>query len=287
MMAERSWFSVLAVILLQTSAAIAEPDRTRTDTPAPPCSLARGETRAVARLADGETLVLDDGRRVRLIGALAPRAGDVGAPSGDWPPENETRAELTRLVERRSVVLWHDDTRTDRYGQMLAHVTIGAAWLQGTLVSRGLARAYGRPGTDACTKALANLEQQARENQRGLWSNAAYRLREAADSGDLVRATGTFQLVTGTVQRVSRGQNEIYVTLAARRGRRESSYAFAAVVPARRSDVTGGVDIRELTGRRVTVRGWIEQRRGPVIVVDSKGQFELVEGWRATIDEKQ
>jgi hypothetical protein len=27
----------------------------------------------------------------------------------------------------------------------------------------------------------------------------------------------------------------------------------------------------------VLVRGWIEQRRGPVIVVDSKGQIELVD----------
>jgi hypothetical protein len=26
----------------------------------------------------------------------------------------------------------------------------------------------------------------------------------------------------------------------------------------------------------VLVRGWIEQRRGPVIVIDSKGQLELM-----------
>jgi hypothetical protein len=48
------------------------------------------------------------------------------------------------------------------------------------------------------------------------------------------------------------------------------------LVAAKRSELTGGVAPRALVGRRVLVRGWIEQRRGPVIVIDSKGQLELV-----------
>ena len=268
--ARRSWSVVLLATALLTSAASAQ-----AETPATlPCPLARGETRAVARVVDGEPLVLDDGRRLRLIGALAPRAGDAGAAPGSWPAENETRAALAALVEGRSVALWHDGTRTDRYGQMLAQVTVGAEWLQGALVARGLARAYGRPGLDACTEELIRLERQAREGRLRLWANAAYRVRDAGD--DLARATGSFQILSGTVQRVSRGQREVYVSLAPRRGSRNAPYAIAAVVPTSRNDLTGGVEVRALVGRQVIVRGWIEQRRGPVIVVDSKGQLELV-----------
>ena len=263
---------VLVALLLAFPADAETPD-------APPCAVERGEARAVAQVRDGETLRLDDGRMLRLIGALAPRASDVGAPAGSWSRENETRAALATLVEGRTITLWHDATRLDRHRQVLAQVTIGteadAVWLQGALVTRSLARAYGRPGMDACSEALARLERRARDRGLGLWSNAAYRVRDADNGDELARATGAFHVVSGAVDRVSRGQGAVYVSLAPR-GRRDGSYSFAAVVPARGTALIGGTAPRALQGRRVIVRGWIEQRRGPVIVIDSKGQFEEV-----------
>jgi micrococcal nuclease len=268
----RTGLGVLVALLPAFSAHAETPD-------ALPCPVERGETRAVAQVRDGETLRLDDGRTLRLIGALAPRAGDVGATPGNWPPENESRDALAKLVEGRTITLWHDATRLDRYGLMLAQATIGtgsdAVWLQGALVSRGLARAYSRPGMDACTEALVRLEQPARDSGLGLWSNAAYRVRDAEDGDELARATGAFHVVSGAVNRVSRGQGAMYVSLAPR-GRRDGSYSFAAVVPARGAALIGAAEPRALQGRRVIVRGWIEQRRGPVIVIDGKGQFEVV-----------
>ena len=77
------------------------------------------------------------------------------------------------------------------------------------------------------------------------------------------------------MERISRGQAEVYVSLAPR-GSRDGAYAFAAVVPARGAALIGGTEPRALQGRRVIVRGWIEHRRGPVIVIDSKGQLEVV-----------
>jgi len=258
-----TWFAV-AVFCFLVEVAHAAP---------PPCPLTRGDTRAIARVLDGETLLLDDGRHLRLIGALAPRAGDVGATSGTWPPENATRDALAELAVGRSAVLWHDIAQSDRYGQVLAHVMIDGAWLQGTLIARGLSRAYSRPGGDACTEALAKLERRAREEEHGLWANAAYRVR-AASRDDWGTAAGSFHVVSGTVRRVSRGSGEVFVSLGARRGR---AYPLAAVVPGNRANLTGGIAVRSLVGRRVLVRGWIEQRRGPVIVIDSKGQFELTD----------
>lgn len=246
---------------------------------APSCAVERGETRAVAEMLDGETLRLDDGRELRLAGALAPRAGDVGAKPGSWPPENETRAALAALVEGRTVTLWPEAARADRYGRLLAQVTVGAetdaVWLQGALVARGLARAYGRPGADACTASLITLERQAREAGRGLWANAAYGARLADDAKAVARTTGSFQVFTGTVHRVSRGQSEVFVSLAPR-GKRGGDYPFAAVVPSRGAGLLAGVEPRALAGRRVMVRGWVEQRRGPVIVIDSKGQLVVI-----------
>ncbi len=275
-MSRRAGVRVLAGLLLISCAHAQIPTETQG---APSCTVERGEARAVAQVRDGETLRLDDGRMLRLIGALAPRAGDVGASPGSWPPENDARSALAALVEGRTITLWYEATRADRYGQVLAQATVGtgadAVWLQGALVSRGLARAYGRPGMDACTEALVRLERQARDDGSGLWSNAAYRVRKADHGDDLARATGGFHVISGTVNRVSRGQGEVYASLAPR-GRRDGSYAFAAVVPARGSALIGGTEPRALVDRRVIVRGWIERRRGPVIVIDSKGQLEVV-----------
>src|SRR5262245_17214436 len=44
-----------------------------------------GPARTVTRVLDGETVALDDGTELRLIGALAPRAVDADAEA--WPAE--------------------------------------------------------------------------------------------------------------------------------------------------------------------------------------------------------
>src|SRR5205085_5368627 len=50
-----------------------------------PCAgLEIGPARTVARVIDGETVTLDDGSQLRLIGALAPRAVDAGGDPGMW-----------------------------------------------------------------------------------------------------------------------------------------------------------------------------------------------------------
>src|SRR5918999_3745487 len=69
------------------------------------CALQPGPARAVARVLDGETLALDDGTEVRLIGALSPRPLEAAADASYWPPEREAIAALERLVLGRSVEL--------------------------------------------------------------------------------------------------------------------------------------------------------------------------------------
>ena len=171
------------------------------------CVLEQGETRAVARVADSETLVLDDGRQVRLIGALGARHQDADADPEFWQPEADARAELERLVAGRTVQLGFAGRRVDRNGRVLAHVFVvdaGAhaepagpmptgpqagdaqpaapsasddppgAWVQGHMIQTGHARAYVLPGNSACADALIALEGQARASGLGLWRNAAY-----------------------------------------------------------------------------------------------------------------
>ena len=94
----------------------------------------------MVRIADAETIVMDDGAEVRLIGALAPRSTSPGA--AEWPPERAAREALERLLLGRNVELKFGGRRSDRYGRLLAQVFVSdgpdKVWVQGRLLEQGL-----------------------------------------------------------------------------------------------------------------------------------------------------
>ncbi len=238
-----------------------------------------GPMRSVARIVDGETLALDDGSELRLSGALAPRALDVGAAPGAWLPEIATRDALRDLVLGKSVEIRFDGAREDRYGRLLGHAFLvdGAArvWVQGRLLESGLARAYASRGSRACAEELQAAERAARETGRGLWAQAAYRLRRSADTEDLIAHRNTFQLVEGTVASVGVTRGTIYLNFE-----RRKRGAFSASLRRDDKELLGAFIDRpkELAGRRLRVRGWIEQRGGgPAIDLSAGGPLEVLD----------
>jgi endonuclease YncB( thermonuclease family) len=238
------------------------------------CVLQPGPTHAVARVLDGETLALDDGTEVRLIGALSPRPFDAAADASFWPPEREAVAELERLVLGRSVELGFAGRRTDRYGRLLAHVFVRSGqeriWVQAHLLRTGHARAYSLPDSAACMAELMAHERPAREARKGLWDHAAYQIRPAERTRELLRRRSSFQLVEGRVVRAASVRGQVYLNFG--ENWRED---FTASV--RRRFQPAGLDFRALEGRRVRVRGWIERRAGPAIEVRHPSQIEIVE----------
>ena len=177
--------------------------------------LETGPTRTVARVIDGETVALDDGTELRLIGALAPRAIDAGAEPGTWPLEIAAQEELRALVLGKSIELAFDRARTDRYGRLQAHAFWMEGgerrWVQGHLLQQGLARAYGQAGNRACAGEALEAERMAREARRGLWGDAAYRARSADSPRELSRYRSTFQVVEGRIARVAQARGSIYL----------------------------------------------------------------------------
>lgn len=244
---------------------------------AAPCvGLEPGPAHSVTRVIDGETLALDDGRELRLIGALAPRALDVDAEAGAWAPENETRSELQSLVLGKSVELHFGGDRLDRYGRLLAQAFLvdgdQRRWVQGHLLAQGFARAYAIAGNRACAVELMAAERPAREARRGLWNEAAYQVREA--SRDLLSYRSTFQVVEGKVVRAAIARGTIHLNFA-----RNWRQAFSLSLRNADRLVLGphARDPKGLEGAQVRVRGWIEARRGaPMIDLSVTGLIEFI-----------
>ena len=93
----------------------------------------------VERAIDGDTLLLADGRRVRLLGIDTPETKHPNRPPEPWGAE---ASAFTRdRIEGRTVGLFFDTELTDRYGRTLAWVAIDGSLLNVELVRAGLSRA--------------------------------------------------------------------------------------------------------------------------------------------------
>lgn len=245
------------------------------DTLSAPCRLEPGPVRTVARVLDGETLVLDDGSAVRLIGALAPRARDAGAEAGAWPPEIQSMQMLSNLVLGKKVKLAFGGRQKDRYGRFLAQVFLEAGgrteWVQGTMLATGQARAYGVPESFGCIRELLAHEAEARRKHLGLWSNGVYRPMPAEQPGTLLKLRGKYERVEGSVASVARTKSAAYLNFGTD-WRSDFTIRIGKAVLAANPEFERTLDA--LQSKNIIVRGWIERRNGPLLDIADLSQIE-------------
>lgn len=123
----------------------------------------------VQRAVDGDTLLLGDGRRVRLIGVDTPETKREGTPVQPWGPEAHEFA--AQMVEGRNVRLEFDQEREDKYGRVLAYVYVGDRMLNEELLRAGLGRVLLKfPYREEMKRRFRQAEEAAREARRGIWS---------------------------------------------------------------------------------------------------------------------
>jgi endonuclease YncB( thermonuclease family) len=251
------------------------------------CALEAGSSHGVLRAVDGETLLLDDGQEVRLIGALAPKPDIPTAEDRDWPPAGEALRMLETIVADRTIALRYEGRRRDRYGRLLAQVFAaarddagvgragdGAIWIQERMIREGHARAYALAGNTGCIRALMEAEEAAREAKRGLWSRESYRVHSANDVSALLKLAGRFAIVEGRVAEVTRAQRLTYINFGAD-WRRDFTASLASAMVEK--DSGGAARASRLAGKRIRVRGWIERRNGPMIELSSPDEIEVLD----------
>lgn len=223
----------------------------------------------VSAVEDERTVLLEDGRRVRLAGIETA-----------VPPERaqQARRTLEAMLVGNSVTLRRIGPGTDRYGRITAQIFVsenGAErWVQSDLVGRGQAIVGARVGDRACAAELLNLERRARDDKLGLWAEAGYVIRRAEDADSLMADDGRFAVVEGRVLSVRESGGTVYVNFG-RRWSRE----FAIIVSKRneRKFAAANLDPRRLEGRRVRVRGWVDVRNGPTVEALQPEQIEVLD----------
>lgn len=136
---------------------------------------AQYEEAVVARVIDGDTIELDDGRIVRYIGIDTPET--VHPKKGMECFGNEAKEENKRLVEGYTVTLEKDISEVDRYGRLLRYVwrdppdgEAGDVMINWWLVQKGFAHVVTYPPDVAFQELLLKGQQEAREQGRGIWT---------------------------------------------------------------------------------------------------------------------
>lgn len=122
----------------------------------------------VARVVDGDTIIVDGDVRVRLLGINTPESVDPRRPPQRFGRE---AAEFARRhVEGAEVFLLPGRTPKDEHGRALAWV-----WLQdgrffnGELVRLGYARVNTWADNPDHADYLQLCQREARQGQRGMW----------------------------------------------------------------------------------------------------------------------
>jgi endonuclease YncB( thermonuclease family) len=231
-----------------------------------------GERATVVDIVDGDTVRLDDGWQVRLVGIQAPKLPLGRKNFKIWPLADEAKSVLETLLLNREVELAYGGQRVDRHGRRLAHLFLAdGTWIQGELLLAGMARVYSFPDNRAVVAEMLVAEGRARHARAGIWDNRWYAVR-AAD--DLARDIGSFQLVEGRVVDAADVRGTVYLNFGADW---RSDFTIKVAKRSRKRFDAAGFDLQALEGRIVRVRGWIDAYNGPMIEMTHPEQIEVLD----------
>ena len=117
---------------------------------------------------DGDTIVLENGRKVRYIGINAPETGHKDRK--EEPYANQARRFNIKMVARKQVRLEYDQDRRDDYGRLLAYVYLkNGKMVNRALLKEGLAHCYTFFPNTRYANAFIKQQREAMQSQKGIW----------------------------------------------------------------------------------------------------------------------
>lgn len=129
---------------------------------APGCNRVSEDVALVTRIIDGDTIEIEGSIRVRYIGIDTPEIGE--------PYYLEAKEANLNLVGGKRIQLEKDVEDKDEYGRLLRYVWVDGIMVNAELVRLGYAYSYSYPPNLKYQAHFLQLEREAREQKRGLWT---------------------------------------------------------------------------------------------------------------------
>lgn len=209
-------------------------------------SSADNQSVVVAKVIDGDTVILNDKRHIRLIGINTPEIGIKGRP--DQPLAQQAKQRLQALIHAANTTLTAGRQPQDHHGRTLAYLNSGHIDVQQRLLEEGFAWLVAIPPNISRIRRYSESQAQAKKHKRGIWAHSFYQPREASNLGSLDRG---FLQVRGKIKNIGRSRKYIYLNFSHRFSVRISHQDWNTYFH----------DAPEIfNGKTVIVRGWISKQ---------------------------
>lgn len=119
----------------------------------------------VERVIDGDTIVLENGERIRYIGIDTPEL------KGNEYMAIEAKEVNEKLVKNKKVKIEYDIEKKDYFGRTLAYVYCDGVFINAELIRTGHAISKKYPPNIKFAKIFDEIEKDAKKKKLGLWKN--------------------------------------------------------------------------------------------------------------------
>lgn len=157
------------------------------ETPLPTLSPLFTDT-IVTNVIDGDTFTIEGGKVVRIIGIDTPETVHPSKPMQCYGKEASNK--ITELIEGQKIRLEKDVSETDKYNRLLRYVWKGEVLINELLVKEGYAQSSSYPPDIKYQERFVAAQQEARDNQRGLWGSACAVIVSPKPTASPVQNTG-------------------------------------------------------------------------------------------------
>lgn len=228
------------------------------------------------------TVKLDDGRFIHLAG--------LDFPDLDYYDPGDLSVTAVKILndflKGKAVIIYQtrspNQGRVNRLGHEIAHLVRldKDVWVQGMILSLGLARVRTTKYNPEMAEQMLQLEQRARKKEDGLWGISEYPILNPKTAENYI---GSYQIVEGAITKVARQKNTLYLNFG-------QNWRKDFTVSIKSSDLRGflksGTDPQSWGGKTIRVRGWIESWNGPHIKIDHPQRLETLGITEQTISKK-
>jgi micrococcal nuclease len=216
-------------------------------------------TATITDVSEKALISLDNGQKLELAGIIIP---------------DEIQGKAYEFIKNayvgQEVKLLFGKQEKNRYGNYLAQVqSYSDSWLQGELLERGFAFVYPTFDNYLMINQMLLAEKKARDSKAGIWAYSA--IIPANDAvGKMPELHNKFAIIEGEVSLVKKTPNIIYINFG-----EDWKTDFTVGIRKENYKQFPGLDILSLKGKKIRVRGWVEEYNGPFIEVYNVRQVEL------------
>lgn len=202
----------------------------------------------VKRVYDGDTIILEDGQRVRLLGVNTPEIESRfrASESGGVAAKEWLRQQIQR--QGKKVYLELDEEKHDRYKRLLAHIYLpDGKHLNLALIENGLGIINIIPPNIRHADKMLKAQRKAEERHIGVWSTPNYQPRPLAQITDPRKG---WQRFIGTAKSIK--QSRKYTRLI---------FDHNTVVLIANDNLKLFPKLEKYLGEEIEIRGWVSRSK--------------------------